>query len=866
MLSETIIIYGRNRGATLVVAAAVFLALLIGVTTSPFAQEPTEPAQDAPPQKSAVVPPAQIVEQAKETSTRLKSYNKDLSPRAFVAEIDTLIVDIEAEIDELVRKTDMWTATDLGLSALEEIQREWTQLDGKLANWIKQLDSRITPLQKRLAEIGADRTRWKNTRTEAAESELSQSLIETIDSVIEELANTQKLIEERINEITAVKNKVDEERIKTTERLKNIGQMIDQARLGVLTANEPPIWKAFQRAPRQSSHTEQAADSWRWVVTSIKQFFAMHKTRTLWHAAVFAALLVLMIVLRLRSSGWDLDATSRQTVDQVLKNPAATAVLISLLLTRPMYPNAPTVVFELSVLASVPILALFVPRLLPRGIVKSVYALFGVIFFFPILELIAVGDLITRLLILVLSGVAIAILAKWSRADGPATNISGRLKPMVVLFVSRVGAFLMIVAFAANIVGIVALAELLFTGTLVSAYTAVLLFVTVRILGVLATATLNSGIVQSFASVRKNRYLIKRRALGLFRFLGLISWVIITLRFFGAFGAVKDNLTDWLTTRWTLGSMNISVGAIVAFFVALWASVLVSRLVRTVLKEDVLPKTRLARGMPETISLIVNYAIVGIGFFIALAVAGIKISEFAIVFGAFGVGIGFGLQTIVNNFISGLVLIFERPIQVGDTVELGTGDLVGVVRRIGIRASTVRTFAGAEVIIPNGDLLAGQVTNWTLSDINRRIDVLVGVAYGTDPEKVISLLLDVAHRQEGVLEDPEPTVIFRGFGESSLDFELRAWTASERWFALKSDLTVKVNRAIVDSGIEIPFPQRDLHLRSVDANAGGTLTGNPPPRPAGSDQQPTDSNPDSNSAQPESESGEEDAPPKKDSE
>jgi small-conductance mechanosensitive channel len=177
------------------------------------------------------------------------------------------------------------------------------------------------------------------------------------------------------------------------------------------------------------------------------------------------------------------------------------------------------------------------------------------------------------------------------------------------------------------------------------------------------------------------------------------------------------------------------------------------------------------------------------------------------------------------------------------------------VRRIGIRASTIRTFAGAEVIVPNGDLVASQVTNWTLSDINRRLDILVGVAYGTDPEKVIALLLDVAHQQEGILDDPEATVIFKGFGESSLDFELRAWTASERWFGLKSDLTVKVNRAIVDAGIEIPFPQRDLHLRSVDAVAGESLTGTSRPRTTRDNKEPrsSDLDPDDSTPRPDSE-------------
>jgi small-conductance mechanosensitive channel len=234
--------------------------------------------------------------------------------------------------------------------------------------------------------------------------------------------------------------------------------------------------------------------------------------------------------------------------------------------------------------------------------------------------------------------------------------------------------------------------------------------------------------------------------------------------------------------------------------------------------------------MPESISLIVHYATVTIGFIIALAAAGIQMSQFAILAGAFGVGIGFGLQNVVNNFISGLILIFERPIHVGDTIQVGT--LTGVVRHIGIRASNVRTYSGSEVIVPNGNLLAGELINWTLSDQIRRVELPVGVAYGTDPNAVLELLIRVAGDHDGVLNNPEPSALFKGFGDSSLDFELRFWAASDNWWVVQSGVAVAVCNALGEAGMEIPFPQRDLHVRSVDPSVtgmspsgGGNVTG-----------------------------------------
>ena len=160
--------------------------------------------------------------------------------------------------------------------------------------------------------------------------------------------------------------------------------------------------------------------------------------------------------------------------------------------------------------------------------------------------------------------------------------------------------------------------------------------------------------------------------------------------------------------------------------------------------------------------------------------------------------------------------------------------LLGDVKRIGIRSSTVRTFQGAEVIVPNGDLISSQVTNWTLSDQRRRIELNVGVRYGTDPTRVIELLLKVAEDDEHILGDPVPTALFLEFGPSSLDFQLRAWTAEfDFWMAIRSDLIVAVNRALAEAGIQIPFPQRDLHLRSVDVAARGAPAA-PSPEPEGS--------------------------------
>jgi small-conductance mechanosensitive channel len=200
------------------------------------------------------------------------------------------------------------------------------------------------------------------------------------------------------------------------------------------------------------------------------------------------------------------------------------------------------------------------------------------------------------------------------------------------------------------------------------------------------------------------------------------------------------------------------------------------------------------------------------------------LTRVTVLVGALGVGIGFGVQSVVNNWLSGLILLFERPIQVGDAVELGT--LQGVVRRIGLRASVVHTEQGADIIVPNADFVTKPVTNWMLTDQLRRIDLPVGVNYGAVPQHVIALLETVARAHPQVLPEPPPRAFFMGYGESAIHFTLFAWPDHfHHWLQVKSDLTTSVYEAVSAAGMSMPSPQREVRvLRETEGSqASATL-------------------------------------------
>lgn len=212
-----------------------------------------------------------------------------------------------------------------------------------------------------------------------------------------------------------------------------------------------------------------------------------------------------------------------------------------------------------------------------------------------------------------------------------------------------------------------------------------------------------------------------------------------------------------------------------------------------------------------------EYSVIVVGLLVGLEAAGVNLSSLALLGGALGVGVGFGLQSIVNNFVSGLVLLFEGPVKVGDRVEVS--GLNGDVIKIGPRSSWVRTNDNIIVVMPNSEFIVKPVVNWTATDRQVRFSLDVGVSYESNPETVREVLLDVARANPDVLSSPAPYVEFSAFGDSSLNFVLRYWTIArvQNPLKLKSDLYFAIFRAFQEHGIEIPFPQRDLHLRSAPA-------------------------------------------------
>jgi len=270
-----------------------------------------------------------------------------------------------------------------------------------------------------------------------------------------------------------------------------------------------------------------------------------------------------------------------------------------------------------------------------------------------------------------------------------------------------------------------------------------------------------------------------------------------------------------LSLGFFIGTLWISVGTILASVAVFYIAILTSHILPKVLLDEVVTGQKMQRGVQNSIGKLIRYSIVFIGILFAFMALGFDFTKLTIIMGALGVGIGFGLQGIVNNFVSGLILLFERPLREGDTIELG--EKSARIKKIGLRATIVETFDQADVIIPNADLINNRVINWTLANRQVRLSVPVGVAYGSDVSLVVETLLACAKQHEEVAKSPTPEVLFLNFGESSLDFELRVWIPdADLRLRVRSDLYHAIEQVFRESDIEIPFPQMDLHLRETE--------------------------------------------------
>jgi small-conductance mechanosensitive channel len=303
-----------------------------------------------------------------------------------------------------------------------------------------------------------------------------------------------------------------------------------------------------------------------------------------------------------------------------------------------------------------------------------------------------------------------------------------------------------------------------------------------------------------------------------FYFVFIIGWIIIINRNSYSFQNHIDPFIKAFSEEKTIGTFTYSYQSILIFMSIIIASVILTKIVSFLATDNsatsITDKKKTSVGSSI---LLIRIAIISIGISFAFALAGIPTDRLTVIIGALGVGIGFGLQALVNNLISGLIIAFEKPVNIDDIIEIG--GQTGTMKSIGIRSSVVTTWDGADIIIPNGDLLSQHMTNWTMGSSKRRYEIPIGVAYGTDLKFVKSILSEILNSNSLILKNPEPLIWVTKFGDSSIDFVVKYWVPHFNYGNdVKSDLIMEIDEKFKLNGIVIPFPQQDIYIKSEATN------------------------------------------------
>lgn len=691
---------------------------------------------------------------------------------------------------------------------LTVLDRDAQHLHRRLVSLLERTSERSRQLSSLRATWDEHRRFWRRWREDlqgdpqypALRDEIRRTLgrIETViaaaDAAASEVLPLQLRVQGLLEQEQAAQRRVEEQ--------------IAEWRRGLLEAGEPVLFS--------SPHLHQlGGELWRETGRRVRDGLRME-------ASFFAAerwriALQLLVALAVAAAVRMLRRVARDKTVLPLRHPGAVGVLTSVVTVAGGYELAPPL-WRLGEWAILTGSTCLVARAVFRNQRKRrvLYLLAGFFFLSQACEASALPSALYRLLLVGFCALAVPlflVLARREVADRGHTPFAVAL---------RIGAGAVGLVLLAQLLGYHALSGWLITNSVSTAFIVLVVTFLIRLGRGAISLLVGSRWARRVRLVARVGPELARRLSRLLKAILLVMGGLAVLDLWGVVDTAWQAWSGLVGAGIEVGGLKVTVGAVLLALAALYAATLTSWLLRALLDEEVFQHHGIDRGSGDAIKTLLHYAVILAGFLLALTLAGVEVGRLAILAGAFGIGIGFGLQDIVNNFISGLILLFERPVRVGDVVEMD--GRWGEIRKIGLRSTVVETYDRSEVIVPNGELISKSVTNWTLSTTINRLVLSVGVAYGSDLEKVFHILDAVPGEHPRVLDDPAPYAVFAGFGDSSLDFEVRAWVGSiDDRLPVKSQLLSEIDRRFRAEGVEIPFPQRDLHLRSVDSEAGQRL-------------------------------------------
>lgn len=692
----------------------------------------------------------------------------------------------------------------------------WATYYKDMKTWQEPITERSQLLVLESESVNFEIKTWQLTKKKAKEQNASQEMLTRIDIIIGEYVKLEDELKKQQDNIFNIQNQITDILIRVDAVINHLEKAKQDIRKQYFIPEAPPIWAKADSTFKEINVSKAWSNSIKKNIDQIANYFPVRINSIYIQLLIFLILLVFFIFLKnkIKSPLIKEENENYHNLVFLQKQYLLSAFMLSFISTIWLYPDAPLIfreVLQFFVLIPTFILLQNIIKVHFKPLLYAVLIIFLVDEFYFLFES---SIHIARILLILMGVFYIWILIK-------LRNPKGKIRPLlqgkwwnIVLQLSFLIIIVLTVSILAAILGYLNISALLIRSIIDAFFMGIVVYLLVFIITSIIRVIFRVGLINGLNIIKKHNVIIQSWLISITNLLGVFVWLRSILISIGALGYVLIWINDFLDSSWEIGSVTISIGAIFGFFTALILTFIIFRLTRVILNDEVFTRVKLPRGVPGAISMIVGYFIVAVGIYIAISAAGVNLGQFGLIAGALGVGIGFGLQNIVFNFISGLILAFERPVQVGDTIEVGT--LLGSIKSIGVRSSTVKTYDGSEVIVPNGNLISNEVINWTLSDRKRRRMIPVSVAYGSNPREVITLIYKAAEEHPEVLKNPKPWAIFDGFGESSLNFRIYFWVSYDRGMTIQSEIAMSIYDALEEASINIPFPQQDLHIKSID--------------------------------------------------
>jgi small-conductance mechanosensitive channel len=787
----------------------LILHVVFGSVTAQEIQEKPVVVQQVHKEVIPFIAVSDVPERAAKTLLELKDIALVLKDDSEIVQMQDAVPSYIKSVDELLKASNSKNLKKESIRNLEKMYAEWSIYLKQLFTWEEELKARIKVYDANRIVLEKTSRQWGETHINANKRVAPQEIQDHIASVIVAIETLRSRAKEGYDRLLTNANYVTTRILQIQEMMAKIKKIENELSNQVFVQNEPPLLEALAEQPLCASQfLEGVVDT---LLDKVDEFRIYHTnyTERFWKLLLFTFLIALYVgyfytLYRKKKLFIKKESFNKKSYF-FIRRPISTTLVLMELVVVSLYPDTPASVRSLELLIILIPIFRILQTVFPKRLLHYFYIYF-ILYFFSVIEKNSIGFSVENRLysitLSILLLIFIVTLIRRNVMDFISFNAMRRfIRTLLPLFAGA-----LLISVVANLYGSVQLAERISSGIFHIIHASLIFYSLSVILTGYMVLMLRRRIAS--ASFIMEQFAVKvERTIGFFVKLALfVWWFVVTTKVIGVYDAMVSTKDEILALSWTISNTTISVKSVTDFILIIVVTWILARSVRIILEVEVFSRFKFPRGVPTAISTTLNYLIGISGTIIALSSLGITTEQFTLIFGALGVGIGFGLRNIIANFVSGIIMVFERPIQIGDTIEIDS--TMGTVLGIGARSSSIKTFDGSEVIIPNADFIATKVTNWTLSDDRRRKVLLFKVDFDSDIERVLEIMKTIAKGHPNVLQEPEPLAAFEGFGEYYLEFKLYFWL-SKNLIVAQSDIAIGVYKALKQEGIKMPLPKQE---------------------------------------------------------